>query len=423
MEANLSRRSFFTKGAFAGSAGAAMLANFGSGIQAAVNNTPLSSSPSELKITDLKCAYMRGHGVHLFVKIYTNQGIVGIGEGMDAVRGTYGLVKSMGDRLKGKNPLDVYRLFEDIRKGGVFGGAQAGVFISVLSAVEIALWDLAGKALGLPVYRLLSGKFRDKLHMYTHPRLNLREPEKIAAECLDAQKAGYDAIKFSLDWNDDPNKLDAYNTTANNKEVERMVNQVAAVREAVGPYMGIAAEMHTRYDLPTGIKMAKALEPYNLMWMEEPIPAENMDSLRQINQSTSVSVCVGENLFLAHDFRKLLDKQAADIVMPDVEKCGGLGEAQRIANLANLYYVPFAPHMVATPLGMMASAHVCASVPNFLSLESHMMSREEQWRELVTEFPIIENSFLTLSEKPGIGIELNEDGVRKYAVEGIPFFE
>ncbi|MFC1551839.1 mandelate racemase/muconate lactonizing enzyme family protein [Candidatus Latescibacterota bacterium] len=423
MELNGSRRSFLANGAIAGSAGAAMLAHFGSEIQAAVSNTPLSSSPSDLKITDLKCAYMRGHGVHLFVKIYTNQGIVGIGEGMDAVQGTYGLVKSMGDRLKGKNPLDVYRLFEDIRKGGVFGGAQAGVYISVLSAVEIALWDLAGKALGLPVYRLLGGKFRDKLHIYTHPRREPRETEKIAVECVEAQKLGYDAVKFSIDWQRDPNKTDAYNTTANNKEFERMVNQVAAVREAVGPYMSIAIEMHTFYDLPTAIKVANALEPYNLLWLEEPIPAENMDSLRQINQSTSVSVCVGENLFLAHDFRKLLDKQAADIVMPDVQKCGGLGEAQRIANLAHLYYVPFAPHMVATPFGMMASAHVCASVPNFLALESHMISEKKRWDEVVVDFPAIENSFLPLSEKPGIGVELNEDGVRKYAVENVPFFE
>ena len=180
--------------------------------------------------------------------------------------------------------------------------------------------------------------------------------------------------------------------------------------------------MHTRYDLPTGIRIVKALEPYNPLWIEEPVPAENMDTLREITLSSNIAICVGENLFLAHQFQTLLEKKAADIIMPDVQKCGGLGEAQRIANLANLFYVPFGPHMVSSPLGMMASAHVCASVPNFLRLESHLMGKRPR-NEIVKEFPTIENSFLTLSEKPGIGIELDVDVMRKYADDGVPFFE
>ncbi len=412
--ANLSRRSFMNRIAITGAAATAITANFGSGLQAAVGAQSLASSPTDLRITKISTAYLFED--HLFVKIETNQGITGYGEGVDAVSGTHWLAKSMVSRLIDKNPLDVYRLFEDIRKGGVFGGAQAGVYVSVLSGIEIALWDVAGKALGLPVYRLLGGKFRDKIHMYTHP------DEDTPASCLEAKNAGFDALKVSIDWSGDPNKDDKYNGTANNRELERMVNLIAAIRETVGPYIDIMAEMHTRYDLPTGIRIVKALEPYNPLWIEEPVPAENMDTLREITLSSNIPICVGENLFLAHQFQTLLEKKAADIIMPDVQKCGGLGEAQRIANLANLFYVPFGPHMVASPLGMMASAHVCASVPNFLRLESHLMGKRPR-NEIVTEFPTIENSFLTLSEKPGIGIELDVDVMRKYANDGVPFFE
>jgi galactonate dehydratase len=412
---NVSRRSFIKGTAVTGAAAAAITANFGSGLQAAVDSQSRASSPSKLKITKISTAYLFGD--HMFVKIETNQGITGYGESVDAVAGTHYLAKSMASQLIGKNPLDVHRLFEDIRQEGVFAGAQAGVYVSVLSGIEIALWDVAGKALELPVYRLLGGKFRDKIHMYTHP------DDDTPAGCLEVKNAGFDALKVSIDWSEDPNKDDVYNGTANNKEMERMVNLIADIREAVGPYMDIMVEMHTRFDLPTGIRIVKQLEPYNPFWIEEPVPAENMDTLREITLSSNIPICVGENLFLAHQFRRLLDKKAADIIMPDVQKCGGIGEAQRIANLANLYYVPFGPHMVSSPLGMMASAHVCASVPNFLRLECHWKGGKYRAGDIVKEMPTIENSYLTLSEKPGIGIELDEDIMRKYAAEGVPFFE
>jgi galactonate dehydratase len=154
--------------------------------------------------------------------------------------------------------------------------------------------------------------------------------------------------------------------------------------------------------------------------VEEPVPAENMDALREVTASSNIPICVGENLFLAHQFQTLLDKKAADIIMPDVQKCGGIGEGQRIANLAHLHYVPFAPHMVSSPLGMMASAHLCASIPNFLMLESNQST---QYEGIVSNPPVIENSFLKLPDRPGIGVDLIEDGLRRIATPGIPFFE
>src|SRR3569833_1432588 len=161
MKNNTSRRSFLSKAALA--AALSPLASFGRNYQQSIKNTPKSSPPSDLKITDIKCGYIQGS---LFVKIYTNQDIWGCGEGVDAIPGTYYLVKNFGERLKGKSPLNVHRLFEDIRKSGFFQCAQAGMYVAVLSALEAALWDLAGKALHLPVYQLLGGKFRDKVRVY-----------------------------------------------------------------------------------------------------------------------------------------------------------------------------------------------------------------------------------------------------------------
>jgi galactonate dehydratase len=423
-----SRRSFLNKVGMASAAGAAVFSNFGAGFQEAVANQPLASSASDLKITKVTSAYFLSDQRKMFIKIETNQGITGYGEGVDAVGGTHYLAKQLGDKLVGKSPLNVNKLFEDLRRVnplGPFVGAHGGVFIAVLSAIDIALWDLAGKALGLPVYQLLGGKFRDSVHVYTHPVDNSGPPEQIAASCLAAKNAGYDAVKFWVDmsaFENDPNKQDVYNQTANNKEIERIVNTVAAVRQAIGPQMAMMVEMHTRYDLPTAIRLVKAFEPYDPTWIEEPVPPENMDALREVTQSSNSPICVGENLYMVHQFQTLLEKKAADIIMPDVQKCGGIGEALRIANMAYAYYVPFAPHMVGTPFAMMASAHVCAAIPNFFMLESNQKTISD-WEGIVVNAPVIRNSFLTVSDKPGIGLEIVEEGLRKYATPGIPFFK
>lgn len=421
-----SRRSFLTKSAITAALSFTSFSDFGRGLETAVERTPLSSSPSDLKITDIKCGYIR-NGHSLFVKVHTNQGIWGCGEGVDATPGTYHLVKMFGERIKGKSPLNVHRLFEDIRRSGFFEGAQSGMYVAVLTAVESALWDLTGKALGLPIYQLLGGKFRDKIRVYCDTALyqsRLPTPKDFANSALEAKKMGFNAIKFDLDQRDDPNKYDLYNWTASPGELQRMYDQIAAAREAVGPAIDICVDMHGRYDAPTAHQVAKRLEPLNLMWLEEPIPAENPDAYKLITESTSTPICAGENHYLAHGFRKLLEIGAVDIIMPDLQKAGGLGEGQRIANLANLYYVPFAPHMVASYLGAMAASHVCASVPNFLILEWQIyFHTDPMFKEIVTfDGPMVTNSFITLSEKPGVGVEINEEGMRKYATPGVPFF-
>jgi len=422
-----SRRSFLGKAAcLAAAATVSPLTSFGNGFEKAIQDTPKSSSPSDLKITDVKCGYIGGS---LFVKIYTNQDIYGCGEGVDAIGGTYYLVQNMARRLRGQSPLNVHRIFEDIRRGGFFGGAQAGMYVAVLSAFETALWDLAGKALNVPVYQLLGGKFRDKVRVYSDTALyrsNNPAPKEFADSALNAVKMGFNAIKFDIDQAGDPNRFDRYNWTASQGELQRMYDQLAAVREAVGPKIDIAVDMHGRYDLNTALAISKRVEPLNLLWLEEPIPAENVEAYRMVSQETSTPIAAGENIYLAYGFRKLLEIGGVDAVMPDLQKCGGLGEGQRIANLANLYYIPFAPHMVASFLGAMACAHVCVSVPNFLIMEwQSYFHTNPMYKEIVKfdESDWVQNSFIKVSDKPGIGVDINEEAMKKYATKGVPFFE
>lgn len=421
-----SRRRFLGKASIAAALTPfASLSIFGRGFEDAINKKEKFSPPSELKITSVKCGYIRGS---LFVKVYTNQDIYGCGEGVDAIPGTYYLVKDFERRLAGKNPLNVHRLFEDIRRGGFFQGAQAGMYVAVLSAIETALWDLAGKALNVPVYQLLGGKFRDKIRVYCDTALyqrNLPIPKDFADAASKAKSMGFNAMKFDLDQANDPNKYDRYNWTASPAELQRMYDQIAAAREAVGPNIDILVDMHGRYDALTGHAVAKRLEPLNLLWLEEPVPAENIEAYKSIADSTSTPIAAGENQYLAYGFRRMLEIGAVDIVMPDLQKTGGLGEGQRIANLANLYYTPFAPHMVASFLGAMASCHVCASVPNFLILEwQSYFHTDPMFKEIVHyDGEWVRDSFITLSEKPGIGVDINQDAMKKYAIPGVPFFE
>ncbi|MEO8473265.1 MAG: mandelate racemase/muconate lactonizing enzyme family protein [Chryseolinea sp.] len=422
-----SRRKFFKQALTASAAIAPLSSTFGNGLEAAADRANMQSKPSDLKITEVQCAFIKS-GHSLFIRIRTNQDVYGVGEGVDAVPGTYHFVKLLEFRMKGKNPLNVHRMFDELRKSGVFEGAQAGMFIAVLSAIESALWDLAGKALNVPVYQLLGGKFRDKIRVYCDTALyqvKLPTPDDFANAALKAKSMGFNAIKFDLDQRNDPAKYDLYNWTASPGELKRMVDQVSAAREAVGPDIDICCDMHGKYDTPTAHQIAKRLEPLNLMWLEEPIPAENVEAYKLIADSTSTPICAGENIYMAYGFRRMLEIGAVDIIMPDLQKTGGLGEGQRIANLANLYYVPFAPHMVASYLGAMASCHVCASVPNFMILEWQAYFHTDPMFKEIVKFDgeMVENGFITLSEKPGIGVDINEEGMRKYATPGYPFFK
>ena len=429
MSTTQNRRSFLTKAGVGAAALAStpLIKTFGNGLEDAKEKTSMMSAPSDLRITAVKCAYTNAGG--MFVKLETNQGIVGWGESVDASVGSYYLLKRMAGQLtRSQNPLRPNVIFEQIRKGGVFGGAQAGTFVATLTALETALWDLTGKALGLPIWQLLGGKHRDKIRVYCDTEFYAgggKTPEAFAKAAQNVLDRGYTCVKFDLDEAGDPNKFDRVNWTASMREIERMENCVAAARKQVGNKLEICCDMHGRYDAPSGRAAAKALEPYKLMWLEEPIPADNPEIYKTITNETSTPICCGENVYLTYGFSRLLSETMVDIVMPDLQKCGGLGEGQRIANMAATYYTPFSPHMVGTMVGAMASAHVCASVPNFQIMEWQTKTdTDAMWKEMVIyDKPFIEKGYMTVSDKPGIGVDVNEEGMKKYATRGVPYFE
>jgi galactonate dehydratase len=202
-----------------------------------------------------------------------------------------------------------------------------------------------------------------------------------------------------------------------------MIKWVSHVRESIPKEMDLACDMHGRYDAPTGKKVAKELESFKLLWLEEPVPPEDIDAMADIRHSTSTPICCGENLYMRWGFTQLLQKQAADIIMPDIQKVGGLAEAKKVANMAQAYYIPFAPHCVVSPIGQMASAHVCAAVPNFLVCEWHWINHMDLWTTWVKEGEIIVNGYVTLTDKPGIGVEMDEEAAKKARIPGTPWFE
>ena len=372
-----------------------------------------------MKITEVKTAQVRVPGyLYHYVRIHTDEGLYGTGEASHVDGGWRGSTQSMAAQLIGKDPRDVDALFEGIRRSYIFRGGMSGLAISALTGLEVALWDLAGKAQGIPVYRLLGGKFRDRVRLYVD---SAHSDYKRRAE--DVRAKGFNAIKFDLDDAGHPEKLDAWNWSVAPAELDDLVDQAHQIREAVGPAMDLAIDLHGRYDATAGMKFAHALEGLNLMWLEEPVPPENIDALKQITDSTRTPICAGENAYLRYGFRDMLEQQAVDIIMPDISKCGGLSECRKIANMAETYYIPFAPHNNSSALSTVADAHVCASVPNFLALEFHRYD-DPTWSEVVlADEPVIQEGHVVLSEKPGLGVELNEAFLQSSLEDGEPLWQ
>jgi galactonate dehydratase len=376
-----------------------------------------------MRITDIRTAEIKGHGYSTYVRVYTDEGLVGNGECIHGTEGCPQIVHGLKALLIGEDPLNVDALFEKMRRRRIFDGAMAGATVTAMTGIEIALWDLAGKALGVPLYRLLGGKFRDRIRLYCdcHAGRDF-SPEAYARRAREMAAMGFGALKFDVDERNAGFRTDEWNWHASSGEIDWMVERVAAVREAVGPKVDLAIDMHGRYDTASGIAVARAMEPFRLLWLEEPVPPENVAAMREVKRCSPVPICAGENLYLRWGFRDLLEQQAVDFIMPDIPKCGGLSECRKIGSMAEVYYVPLAPHNVCGPLGTMASAHVCASIPNFLIMEWHWCDHEG-WDELtIQEQPVIQDGCVVLTDRPGIGVEVNDEALEKYLRPGTRLF-
>lgn len=411
-----SRRSFL------GSACAPLAGMFSlPGLSQALQQTTSPYRRPKLKITDIKSAFLQG----FHVRIYTDQGLTGDGEAVDAIGGAAGIVQGFRFALMNQDPLNVEAIWERIRTNGVFSGAQAGQYVTALTAVEIALWDLAGKAVGLPIYQLMGGKMRDRIRVYIDSAVESRNDPQSKPFVAKIVEEGWTMAKIDVDDARDPSRFDRVNWTANNAEIDHMLDKVAFMRETLPKSVELAVDMHARYDLPTAKRFAKEVEPFKLVWLEEPVPAENIDAMRDVRQSTHTPICCGENIYMRWGFRELFEKQAVDIIMPDIQKCGGLAEAKKIADLAHIYYVPIAPHCQASPIGMMAACHAMATVPNFLVQEwhwGHPAARTARWKQYVQEGDIIQKGYITVSDKPGIGLTINDEALKTMVRPGSTWF-
>jgi galactonate dehydratase len=230
-----------------------------------------------------------------------------------------------------------------------------------------------------------------------------------------AVEQGFSALKFDVDDLHHPAKRDRWNWTLSVPEIDDIVGRVAAVREAIGTGVDLAIDVHGRYDLPSAMTVARELAPFKLMWLEEPVPPENISALIQVRERSPVPICAGENVYTRFGLFDLMQRGAVDIVMPDIAKFGGVWDGLRVAGMAEMFGIPFTPHNVSSPLGTMAMAHVCAAIPNFLALEFHGLDLD-YWGDLVkySGGDVIQAGAIPLTGAPGWGLELNEETLREH---------
>jgi len=330
-----------------------------------------------------------------------DDGIDGVGEATLEYKekALTGAVEHIRDYLVGEDPRDIERHVHAIYRDAYWRGGA--VLMSALSAVEMALWDILGKSLGVPVYRLLGGKIRDRVRLYVNGWFaGAKTPEEFGEKAKSAVRRGVSALKW------DPFGK-AY-LELSNADLTRALNCIQAVRDAVGPDVDLLIEGHGRFDVPTGIRIARELEPFRPYWFEEPTPPDNLEALRAVREKSPVPIAAGERLYTLKDFRALFEMRAADFIQPDVSHAGGILELLKIAAVAETYYIPFAPHNPSGPVANAATLQLAACVPNFRILE--IMYSDVVWRKEVTNEQLTcENGELLIPEKPGLGVELNED--------------
>ena len=376
----------------------------------------------DAEITDVQTTMVDGNYPWILVRVYTDAGVVGTGESYWG-GGDTAIIDRMKPFLVGENPLDIDRLYEHLVQKMSGEGSVSGKVISAISGIEIALHDAAGKLLDVPAYQLVGGKYRDEVRVYCDLHTeNEADPQACAAEAERVvENFGYDAIKFDLDVPSGHEK-DRANRHLRNPETDHKVEIVEATTEAVGDKADVAFDCHWSFTGGSAKRLAEALGEYDVWWLEDPVPPENHDVQEEVTKSTTTPIAVGENVYRKFGQRTLLEPQAVDIVAPDLPRVGGMRETRKIADLADMYYIPVAMHNVSSPIGTMASAHVGAAIPNSLALEYHSYELG-WWEDLVEEDNLIEEGRMEIPEEPGLGLTLNLDAVGDHMVEGETLFD
>lgn len=377
---------------------------------------------TSMTITTVKTASVAGSKRWNYVRLETDTGLAGTGEAHPGA-GICELVEQrLAPLLIGANALHTEPLHTRLLAANT-GDSSGGMLVGAIGGVAAALWDLKGKALGAPVFQLLGGAYRDRIRIYADVGrgVNMENtPQSWAARAREAAAEGFDAIKFDIDRSADEVSHDPVARGLSLAELARMTELVAAAREALGGGVDLAIDCHGIYHVRDVILLAQRLEPFGLVFLEDPVPPENVDALAKVTRITPIPICTGEWLYRRDGFRRLVEQQACDLVHVDAAACGGVGEAKKIADLADLYYLPFAAHNITSPLGLVASAHLCAAVRNLHSMELPYHADQVAWRwELLRGAPeLVRGGRFLVPQGPGLGVELNEEVVNRHLAPG-----
>lgn len=357
---------------------------------------------------------------YVFIEVSTDEGITGWGEITGTLpvanRSVCAALRHVSDLIEGDDPRLIEMIWNKIFRSFTYMGSR-GATTNIISAIDIALWDIRGKVLGLPISELFGGPVRDGVPIYCHPQ-NGSSIEEMVQHVKAIVETGQKALKLDPFQPHHEEESDGYLTGKLSAESENLgADRIAAIREAVGPDIEVMIDCHGRFDAPTAIRLAKALEPYNIWWFEEPVPVESTHALRQVRENVGVPICVGERLHTRWEFVPILENELADFIMPDVTWTGGISEIKKIATMAEAYYVPISPHDASGPVNVLAGAHAMASVPNHYRVETSR-AKLNAYDEYIDHPLDIRGDKIYLSDRPGLGIELDRDYMRGHALEG-----
>lgn len=383
-----------------------------------------------MKITSIKpwivAAEKHFFGEYIFVEVQTSEGITGWGEittsSRYANRTVAAAVTQLGELLTGSDPTQIEAIWNRSFRAFTYAGSR-GVACLAISGVDIALWDILGKAWGQPIHALLGGKVREDVLLYTHPdQSKFTSPEGVREEIEAIVASGHTAIKF------DPfphlqgaqiRRNGYLDGQLSRKAENEGADLTALIREITGPDIELLIDAHGRFDVPTAIRLCNRLEDAGQIdWFEEPVPPESYQALQQVRDKVNVPISIGERLHTRWEFVPILENRLADYIMPDVTWTGGITELKKISTMAQAYYVPMSPHDAAGPINVVAGSHVMITTPNFYRVETsaHDLSAYNVYLQ-----EPLDNSggSLKLTDRPGLGIDLDMGALRAHVIDGI----
>jgi galactonate dehydratase len=392
-----------------------------------------SAEDTAMKITGVRPWLIKSTasywGEFLFVEVNTDVGITGWGEITTttrvANRALTAMLRQINTLVVGQDPAHIEMLWHKLFRSFTYMGSR-GAAVECLSAIDIALWDIRGKALGKPIYELLGGPVRDEIALYTHPdQRKFTSKEGVIAEIRDILKSGHTAFKFdpfpqqgqTVDG-EAREQRDGYLDGSMNRKDEREAAELTAlIRETAGPDIEVLIDAHGRFDVPTAIRLCRSLEEAGQIdWFEEPCPPESINALKQVRDKVNVPISWGERGHTKWDFVPVLENKLADYIMPDVTWTGGITELKKISALCEAYYIPVSPHDAAGPINVVAGAQVMMTVPNFYKLETSEWNLSKY--DHLIDVPLDNsNGTLKLNRAPGLGIEMNRAYLEANAIE------